>query len=127
MKYNRHDSNEDYFHRRNAQLWWAVRHRALLTQRLLDGDPVNPRWCLFIDRACAANLGAYMEQMSQPEWEENSSGKIVITKQPRIREGSTSKMPSPDMADGTVLAFAYDSRRGLVSSKGAPRGRPVAA
>lgn len=119
--FNRQETNADYFHRRKDQLGWALHLRAQRTLRLLDGDKVDPDHCLFIDRNGirltgrdgTSGLGRYLNQLSQPEWEENSSGKIVIEKQPKIAEGSTAKMKSPDAYDATVLAFAVDSRSGL--------------
>ena len=66
---------------------------------------VDPAACLVINPGIP-NLNVYLSQLAQPEWSENRSGKIVIDKQP---DG----MPSPDLYDATVLAFAYDSRYGV--------------
>ena len=98
-------SNKDFFARRNAQLAWALRLRAQRTGRLLDGDEVDPDRCLFIARGIP-HLETYLAQLSQPEWKEDVSGRVVIDKAP---EGAL----SPDLYDATVLAFASDSRSGL--------------
>ena len=37
----------------------------------------------------------------------------MIDKTPKIAEGSRTRMPSPDMWDATILAFARDSEYGL--------------
>ena len=98
-------SNKDFFARRNAQLAWALRLRAQRTGRLLDGDEVDPDRCLFI-ASDIPHLEMYLAQLSQPEWKEDVSGRVVIDKAP---EGAL----SPDLYDATALAFASDSRSGL--------------
>ena len=103
--YSHKVTNKDFFSRRNAQLAWALRLRAQQTARLLDGEDVDPERCLFIDPHIP-RLEAYLAQLSQPQWEENLSGRIVIDKTPE-------DAPSPDLYDATALAFAWDSRSGL--------------
>lgn len=98
-------SNKDFFSRRNAQLAWALRLRAQRTGRLLDGEAVDPDTCLFIDSSIP-RLESYLAQLSQPEWKEDTSGRVVIDKTPE-------DAPSPDLYDATALAFAADSRSGL--------------
>lgn len=112
--YDRRHRNEDYFHRRNSQLAWALHLRVMRTLRLLDGDrKVKPEHCLFIDRSGIRDPTLFLNQLTQPEWEENTSGKIVIDKQPKEAEGSTSRKRSPDYFDASVLGFARDSESGL--------------
>ena len=98
-------TNEQMFTRRKDQLGWALRMRAENTKRLYNGENVPLQYCLFIDRDIP-NLEDYLLQLSQPEWKENNSSKIVIEKQP-------DDAPSPDKYDATVLAFARDSQYGL--------------
>ena len=98
--------NEDHFARRNSQMAWALRLRAQNTRRFLEGDKKVPgNKCLFIDPGIK-DMERFMAQLTQPEWEENTSGKIVIDKQPE-------DAPSPDMFDALALAFAWDSQFGL--------------
>ena len=97
--------NGDFFDRRNSQMAWAVRLRAQNTQRLMNGEGVDPRRCLFINPALK-DLEGFLSQLSQPLWEENVRGKVVIEKSP-------DDAPSPDLYDATVLAFAADSVSGL--------------
>ena len=104
-QYSRGVSNRDFFSRRNAQLAWALRLRAQRTQRLLAGEDAEPAACLIVDPGIP-QLERYMTQLSQPEWKENVSGKIVIEKQP---EGAA----SPDLYDATALAFTHDTRYGV--------------
>ena len=70
---------------------------------------MDPRLCLFIDsKACGspAKLEAYLTQLAQPVWGEGLTSLLEVDKQPE-------DMPSPDLYDATVLAFAWDSREGL--------------
>ena len=79
--------------------------RVKQTLRLLNGENVSLRNCLFISPE-AANKPRFLDQLSQPEWDENDTGRIVITKTP-------GNATSPDMFDATCLAFAHDSRNGI--------------
>ena len=97
--------NKDFFARRNSQLGWALRLRAQQTARLLEGEAVDPERCLFIDGSIP-RLEEYLAQLSQPEWDDSVTGKLVIDKAPE-------DAPSPDLCDATALAFAWDSRSGL--------------
>jgi len=103
--YAHRQTNAEFFARRNAQLGWALRLRAQATQRLDDGDDIDPERCLFFSPHIASRE-AYLAQLTQPQWEEQISGRIAIDKTP-------DDAPSPDMYDATALAFAHDSRRGL--------------
>ena len=104
-QYSRGASNADFFSRRNAQLAWALRLRAMMTRRLMDGEDVNPEYCLFIDPKIS-RLEAFLAELGQPEWEEDASGRVKIEKCPE-------DAPSPDLYDAAILAFAVDSRYGL--------------
>ena len=104
-RYSYKVTNKDMFARRNSQLGWALRARAENTRRALNGEDVSLDHCLFIDGSIP-DLEDYLIQLSQPEWKENSAGRIVIDKQP-------DDAPSPDKYDATVLAFTRDSQYGL--------------
>ena len=103
--YSHRVTNKDFFARRNAQLGWNLRLRAQRTARLVKGEEVDPELCLSIDSSIG-NLESYLAELSQPEWDEDLSGRIVIDKTPE-------DMPSPDLYDATALAFAWDSKNGL--------------
>jgi len=107
VEYSRGQTNADFFARRNAQLGWALRLRAQASQQLADSGGVEPSRCLFIRRDMK-HREVYMAQLSQPQWDEQMAGRVVIDKQP-------DDAPSPDLYDATALAFAHDSRRGLKS------------
>ena len=77
-----------------------------MTRRLIeDNEPIPLDRCLFINPAIP-RVERMLAQMTQPIWQENTTGKLVIDKCPE-------DAPSPDMYDAAVLAFAQDSRFGL--------------
>ena len=104
---------KDHFHRRKDQMGWVPHLRGMRTQRLLDGHPVNPDHCLFIDRsgiknaspvhepAIAARVGG--EQQREDRDREAAEGG---------REGSTAKMDSPDYWDSqsAVIRLGFAER-----------------
>ena len=108
-QYSYRRTNEEAFARRNAQLAFAVRLRALRTVKLMEGDDVDPDKCLFINPNIPG-LEQYLAQLTQPQWYDNPiNEKITIDKRGEL-EGD-----SPDEYDATVLAFARDSEEGLSS------------
>ncbi len=107
-RYERGRSNKDVFARRNAQLGFGLRLRAMRTLRLLRGADVDPNTCLFIpDDGRVENLHEFLAALSRPKWRANPvTGRIEIDK-----TGGEDK--SPDLYDATALAFARDSEGGL--------------
>ena len=83
--------------------------RANNTQRLLDGQQVDPGHCLFINPEIPI-LEDALADMSRAEWTDET-GKYRVIKQPRLPGGPLP--PSPDIFDAARLAYAYDARRGL--------------
>ena len=102
-------TNGQYFFNWAAQAGWNLRLRAEMTQRLMNGEKVDPHKCLFINPRIK-NLEDILAQMAQPEFED-PTGKLRIIKQPRAP--GEAKPPSPDAYDSTILAFSDDCRRGL--------------
>lgn len=100
-------TNAETFSKRNVQLAWAIRMRALRTGRLLNGDKLDPRDCLFIPDNLPG-LEELVAQLCQPQWRDNpTSGKYEIDKRGEESE------KSPDLFDAACLAFARDSENGL--------------
>ena len=107
-KFDGTQSNREAFALRNAQMAWALYLRAENTERLLNGEDVDPRKCLFIkpellETRDASNL---LDVLNQPTWDDGDGGRIKIAK---AQEDES----SPDMYDAVALAFCEDSRRGL--------------
>lgn len=105
---------KDHYAKRNAQLADAVRIRLYATIAHLNGKDVDDEDCLWINKNIRF-VRDLLVQMSQPEEEEDGSGRMKVEKQPKT-EGSTTVPPSPDLYDGTVLAYAADSTWGLKRS-----------
>ena len=98
-------SNKEFFSRRNSQLGWAVRLRALSTGRLLSGEDIDLSRCLFINPRIN-DLEGYLLQLAQPQWKDGKDGRIEIIKADKNEK-------SPDRYDSTVLSYGQDSEYGL--------------
>ena len=101
--------NKQYFFNWAAQAGSVLRRRALMTERLVKGDDVDPHDCLFLNPDIP-RLADFMAQMAQPEWSDDT-GKMKIDKQPHAP--GTTEPKSPDAYDAAVLAFSYDAHKGL--------------
>ena len=77
MEFVRGQTNAQYFARRGSQLSWALRLRATRTKRLMEGEDVDLGTCLVIDPGIEG-LDGFLAQLSQPEFDETSTGKVEI-------------------------------------------------
>lgn len=92
-------TNEDYFANAKAQAWWALRRRFELTYRaVIEGLPYDPDEIISISSSIS-DLKQLLSELSQPTYDTNGVGKILIEKTP---EG----MKSPNLADAVMIAFA---------------------
>ena len=73
----RGQTNAQYFARRSSQLAWTLRLWATRTKRLMEGDDIDLGTCLVIDPAIEG-LDGFLAQLSQPEFDETSTGKVEI-------------------------------------------------
>jgi hypothetical protein len=95
--------NKDFFANRKAQSYWALRLRFEATYKaVVDKLPYNPDDLISIDPELP-ELSNLLMQLSQPTYELNNVGKVVIDKNP---EGTT----SPDLADAVMICFQPGSR-----------------
>ena len=101
-------TQKQYFANWASQAGWALRMRADMTQRLMNGEDVPLERCLFINPDLP-DLEDVLNEMAQPEWD--ADGKLKINKQPRAP--GEPKPDSPDSWDAAVLAYSTDARRGL--------------
>lgn len=91
--------NKDYFANLKAQSWWALRLRFQATHRaVVEGIPVNPDSIISIDPQLP-ELNGLLAELSQPTYEINSVGKILVNKTP---EGAN----SPNLADAAMIGFS---------------------
>lgn len=99
--------NKDYFFRANSQLWWNIKLRVENTLKALDGEKIDLSKCFFIDSKID-NLDKILSELCQCVYDD-SSGKIKVDKAP---DGAL----SPNLADGIILAYANDIKKGLKSN-----------
>ena len=105
MEFVRGQTNAQYFGRRSSQMGWTLRLRATRTKRLMEGEDIDLATCLAINPEIEG-LDGFLAQLSQPEYDETSTGKVEIT-------NATKDAPTPDLYDAACLAVAHDSRSGL--------------
>lgn len=92
-------TNEDYYANFKAQAWFSIRRRFQLTYRaVVEKLPYNKDDIISISSAIP-DYRKLLVQLSQPTYERNNAGKLVIDK---IPDG----MKSPNRADSLVIAFA---------------------
>jgi phage terminase large subunit len=96
--------NQDYFQNLKAQSWWALRLRFEKTYKaVVEGErPFNPDDLIVIDPNLP-ELKLVTQELSQPTWEKNLAGKIVINKVP---EGAR----SPNRGDMVMILYNPSTR-----------------
>ena len=98
--------NVDFFANYKAQSWWALRVRFENTYKLLTkGIACDPAKCISISKDLK-DLSKITQELSQPTYSINSSGKIVVDKKP---DGTK----SPNFADSIVIAYAPTTRKAI--------------
>jgi hypothetical protein len=97
-------TNQDYFANRKAQGWWALRRRFQQTYRwVVEGVPSAPDDIISISSKCP-NHHQLVSELSQPTYQVNGVGKIVINKKP-------DQTRSPNLADAAMMRFAPKKRQ----------------
>jgi phage terminase large subunit len=92
-------TNKDFFMNRKAQGWWALRRRFQRTYRwVVEGTPCEPDEIVSISSKCPSHMKLVAE-LSQPTYQTNGVGKIVIDKKPN-------GMKSPNLGDAAMIRFA---------------------
>ena len=100
-------TNEDFFSNRKAQAWWELRQRFKNVYRwIVDGKPCNPDDIISIAPNCA-NRDKLITELSQPTYDLNNAGKIVVNKTP---EGAR----SPNLADAVMMRYSKNKSTGLI-------------
>ncbi len=104
--FNGQSTNGEFFRNCKAQAWWHIRFCVQNTLRLLKGVEVNPRKCFFISNDISENTREKLiMELGQASYK-HEDGKLMVDKQP-------DDQPSPNMADGVIMAFAHDIKSGL--------------
>ncbi len=111
--------NKDYYANRKAQAWFSVRKLFQTTFRALDaktkGEPFeyDPDSIISLDSRLPL-LGRLCQELSQPTYKINTTGKMLIDKAP---DGTR----SPNLADAVMIRFARAERAPMVISDDALR------
>jgi len=91
--------NKDYYQNFKAQSWWSLRTRFQKTYRaIVDKEPVSASEIISISSKLPLLTKLLME-LSQPTYQINGTGKIVIDKTP---DG----VKSPNLGDAVMMRFA---------------------
>lgn len=101
-------TNEDYFKNRKAQGWWYVRMRCLATYRAVTTGQMPDNLDLLISFSSKLPLlQRFLNELSQPTYVKDPTGKIVINKSP---DGAK----SPNLADSAMILFGpHETASGL--------------
>lgn len=103
--------NKDYYQNFKAQSWWALRIRFQQTYRaVVEKAPVNASDIISLSSKIPL-LAKLCIELSQPTYQINGTGKIVIDKTP---EG----VKSPNLGDATMMRFAPRGKAPMVVSAG---------
>lgn len=103
-------TNNDFFLNAKAQSWWALRRRFELTwQAVVNGVSV-PHDQLISLSSKIEKLDKLMVELSQPTYDRNGAGKMIIEKTP---EG----MKSPNLADSLMIRMAVAGHRPIGLNK----------
>ncbi len=102
-------TNEDLFANRKAQAWWALRRRFHITYKAVEAKRKGEVYEYSPDDIISLSgdlkeLQKLIVELSQPTYELNNVGKIVIEKMP---DGAR----SPNLADAVMIAFAPAKKR----------------
>lgn len=91
--------NKDFFANQKAQSWWSLRTLFRNTHRAVhDKLPFKPDEIISISSSCP-NYLKLVTELSQPTYQTNKVGKIVIDKVP---DGAR----SPNLADAVMIKFS---------------------
>lgn len=111
--------NEDFFMNRKAQSWWGLRQRCFRTFRAVKhGDAFNPDDLISFDSEAlrrpqqgspSGSLNRLLIELSQPTYQKNSIGKIVVDKVPDGQK-------SPNLGDSIMILFGRASRPAMMIS-----------
>ena len=97
------------FNNRFTQMCWSVRLRAQNTRRMINGENVDPKDCLFFHPELRS-VPKFVDQLSTPVYDYDNRQMRID----KYGEPEKESKRSPDMFDALMLAFAFDSERGVI-------------
>lgn len=97
--------NQDFFKNLKAQAWWGLRRRFRETWRAINGETYNPDLLISLSRETIPPeaLRKLVAELSQPTYSIDTTGKIVVDKQP---DGTR----SPNLADAVMILMGRPKR-----------------
>lgn len=100
--------NKDFFLNRKAQAWWSLRRRFRATYRwIVEGQVCGKDEVISLDSRLP-NLQKLRMELSQPTYDTNGVGKLLIVKAP---DGTK----SPNMADAVMMRYSGARRAMRIS------------
>lgn len=90
--------NKEFFANKKAQMWWNLRRLFENTHRAINGEVYNAEEVIAIDSNLHL-LSQLRMELSQPIYEINMAGKILVEKKP---DG----VKSPNLADSVMMLYS---------------------
>ena len=100
-------TNKDTFKNKRAQFYWQLRDRFYATYRaVVHGEYVDPDLMISLDSKGIDNIDKLRSEVCRVPIKDNNNGYIQIMSKLEMK---AIKIPSPNMADSLMMAFANQS------------------
>ncbi|ATM85066.1 PBSX family phage terminase large subunit [Yersinia frederiksenii] len=96
-------TNKDMFSNIKAQAWWGVRDRFYKTYRAITEGAVYPEDELISLSEGLPNLEYLKAELSRPRVDYDNNGRVKVESKKDMKKRG---IPSPNMADALIMAFA---------------------
>lgn len=99
--------NADVFRNKRAQYYWSLRDRFYATYRAVTrGEYIDPDNMISLDSSGIENIDALRSEVCRIPLKDNNNGFIQVMSKIEMK---ALKIPSPNMADALMMAFANTS------------------
>lgn len=99
-------TNKDMFANLKAQAWWGVRNRFYNTWRAIEHGETFPDDQLISLSSDIKNLEYLKAELSRPRVDYDNNGRVKVESKKDMKKRG---IPSPNMADSLIMAFAPTS------------------
>lgn len=99
-------TNKDMFSNLKAQAWWLVRQRFYNTWRAIEHGEIFPDDQLISLSSELKNLEYLKAELSRPRVDYDGNGRVKVESKKDMKKRG---IPSPNMADSLIMAFAPTS------------------
>lgn len=106
-------TNRDMFANVKAQAWWSLADRFRNTfNAVRNGVKFNPADLIFLD-STMPNLAKLIDELATPKRDFDQTGKVKVESKKDLAKANRpgGAVPSPNLADAMVMAFAPGRRR----------------